>query len=96
MIRQVVVMRWAEDVGAAGVNEVTKALEEFLETTRAATAYWHGEDIGLGQGTWDYGVVLDFDDAAAWERFHAHPDHDTVRDLLGLYAAERAAVRFQI
>lgn len=96
MIRQVVTIRWAEGTGAGSVAAFAEALEKFFAATGEAASYWHGPDLGLGPSTWDYAVVADFPDAAAWERFHDHPAHDPTRDVLARYAAERAAVRFAI
>ena len=96
MIRRVVLLRWKEGMTAAQVEAVTAGLSTLPGQIPEIRSYTHGPDLGAEAGTYDYGIVADFDDAAAWKTYDQHPAHDKVRtEIIRPHIAERATVRFE-
>jgi len=95
MIRHVAVFRWRPDTSAAAVERVTEGLRALPEAVPSLRAYHVGADLGLGEDQWDYAVVADFDDAAGFLAYRAHPAHVAVLEerILPILEA-RAAVQF--
>ncbi len=96
MLRHVVAFRWTDDTTAEDVDQIHAGLASLPGQIPEVRAYAHGPDLRVGEGTWDYGIVADFDDAAAWETYDQHPAHDKVRsEIIRPHLAERATVRFE-
>jgi len=95
VLRHVVLFRWEPGITPDDVEAVRRGLDRLPGLIPELRSYSHGPDLRLGEGTWDYGVVAEFDDAAGWEAYDRHPDHDKVRaELIRPHTAERATVRF--
>lgn len=95
MIRHCVMFRWKPDVG----DDVRKAIADGLDRLGELDyieSYRHGADLGLREGNWDYVVVGDFADEAAYRRYSADPVHvELVADLLSPNISDRAAVQYE-
>ena len=97
MVRHVVAFRFAE-----GVTEGQRqALETELATMRPAIPeiqqYRYGPDLGLAEGNFDFVVVADFADAAAFEVYAAHDAHQAlIRDVIRPLITERVAVQYAL
>jgi hypothetical protein len=93
-VRHVVVFRWHPDVTSDDVAAIDEALAALPAQIPALRAYHHGPDLGLGEGRWDYGIVAECDDEAAWRAYDRHPAHQqVVTEVLRPRIAERAAVQ---
>jgi len=96
-VRHVVCFTWAEDAAPEAVAATERALRALPDLITEVRALSVGPDLGLAPGTSDLALVADFDDAAAWQRYQDHPEHqrvvvEHVRPIL----ASRAAVQFEI
>jgi|SRR5512134_2486032 hypothetical protein len=74
-VRHVVLMAFPQGRDAefiarmsTGLAEMTAAIPDIL------TASW-GSDEAAGADSWDYALVLDFADEAAYQRYRVHPVH---------------------
>lgn len=96
-VRHVVCFTWADDAPPEAVAATEVALRALPELISEVQAFSVGSDLGLAPGTSDLALVADFEDAAAWQRYQDHPEHqrvvvEHVRPIL----AVRAAAQFEV
>jgi hypothetical protein len=97
MVRHCVLFRFTEATTAADVDRISAAAAELPKAIPAIRSYTFGPDLRLAEGSWDFGIVGDFDDADAWTAYDTHPDHLHFRhEVIGPHVADRCAVRFAI
>jgi Stress responsive A/B Barrel Domain len=97
MIRHIVLFRWKEGVTDADIASVQTSLDGLPPAIPAIRTYVHGPDLRIGEGSWDYGIVADFDDADAWQIYDADTEHSRVRaEIIRPLIAERATVRIDL
>lgn len=97
MIRHVAVFRWLEGTSPEQVEAVRAGLDRMPGAVPSIRAYSHGPDLRLGEGRWDYAVVADFDDAADYQEYVDHPEHDAVRrQLISPLVADRGHVQIDL
>jgi hypothetical protein len=93
MFRQVVAIRWADDV----TPEARQAFRDALDGLRAIPellALTCGDDAGHFDDNFDFVTVMDFADFAAARRYVAHPLHQAyVRDHASQVTGERVVVQ---
>lgn len=95
-VRHIALFRFAEGTTEADVDRVTAALLTLAGTIEGLRDYRVGPDLGLSDGTWDYAVVADLDDADAYERYRTDPAHlEIVREVVRPLISERAAVQYR-
>jgi hypothetical protein len=95
MLRHVVLFRWTDDTTTDDVEQIRAGLSSLPAVIPQIRSYTHGPDLRVGESTWDYGIVAEFDDPAAWEAYDVHPEHSRVRaEIIRPHIAERATVRF--
>jgi hypothetical protein len=97
MIRHIVLFRWKDGVTDAGIEAVRSSLDGLPSAIPVIRSYVHGSDLRIGDGSWDYAVIADLDDAGAWEVYDADAEHGRIRaDIIRPLIAERAAVRIDL
>jgi hypothetical protein len=97
MIRHIVLFRWKDGVTDADIATVRAGLDGLPPAIPVIRTYVHGPDLRIGEGSWDYGIVADFEDADAWEVYDVDAEHARVRaDIIRPLVAERAAVRIEL
>ena len=95
MVRHCVLFRFTDATTASDVERISAAAGELPKVVDAIRAYTFGPDLRLGEGSWDFAIVGDFDDAEGWATYDSHPDHLHFRnEVIGPHVAQRAAVRF--
>jgi hypothetical protein len=97
MLRHVVLFRWTENTTAEDVERIHAGLGSLPALIPEIRSYTHGPDLRVGEGTWDYGIVAEFDHPAGWKAYDGHVEHDRVRsEIIRPHVAERATVRFDV
>lgn len=87
--------KWADGVSAATKAEISVGLDR-LATLDAVSSYHHGPDLGVSDGNWDYGIVGDFEDEAAYRRYATEAGHlALITDLIKPNINARAAVQYE-
>ncbi len=95
MFRHCVMFRWADGVSDDTKNEISVGLDR-LATLDAVSSYHHGPDLGVSDGNWDYGIVGDFADEAAYRTYATEEGHlELIADLIKPNISARAAVQYQ-
>jgi hypothetical protein len=93
MIRHCVHFQFTVDTTSADIDRIHSALASLPPLISSVRSYVHGRDLGVGSGTWAYGITADFDDIAGWEAYDQHPAHLEVRALMVPHIAERSSLR---
>lgn len=97
MFRHVVMFKWKPGTGPSEVDTVRRRLDELAQSIPEIARYQHGPDAGVNQGNFDYVVVGDFVDAAAYVVYRDHPVHkQLIAEVLAPLIAERSAVQYEI
>jgi len=97
MVRHVVAFRFKEGVTPEDRESIAEGLRSLPGQIAEIRRYVFGPDLGLAEGNFDYVVVGDFDDEAAYQRYAAHDAHQAlIRDSIRPVLAERVAVQYEI
>lgn len=97
MIRHVVLIRFRDTVTPSAIDAIDDGLRALPARIAAIRSYSCGRDLRIADGSWDYGVVADFDDVDGWRTYDTDGEHDRVRrQLMAPFIAERASMRFQL
>lgn len=92
--RHVVMFRWNEAADTAARQAMVDALAALPAQIPELLHYRFGPDVGLAADNWDFAVVADFADQAAYEVYRDHPAHQAViTGRIRPIVAERAAVQ---
>ena len=94
-VRHVVMFRWREGVDADHPARTSAALATLPGQIPEIREYRFGPNLGINPGTYDFVVVADFDDEAAYLVYRDHPAHQQViADVITGFVAERAAAQY--
>ena len=97
MIRHVVMFRFRDDADAAERQAVHGAIATMPEATGVTEAYAIGPDLGLAEGNFDFVVVGDFADQAAYESYRDNAEHQRiVAEVIRPAVSDRAAIQYEI
>ncbi len=95
MIRHVALFRFREDAPRDAAQQLEEGLFQLAQTIPTIAAYEYGADLGLREGNFDFAVVADFDDAAAFRSYVDHPDHQAfIAERLAPVISERVSIQF--
>ena len=95
MIRNVVVGRLKHGADQALLDEALRGL--LLLPLDGLLEMQVGRDAGLHEGSWDYVVTADFEDADAYRRYDADEELGRLRhELFDVLSEEIARVQFEI
>ena len=96
MLRHVVLFRLTEDTPEGTLQSLKDGLSLLANSIPEISSYSFGKDLGLREGNYDLGIVADFEDEKAFNRYVEHPDHQAfVADQLRPVLAERVALQFE-
>jgi len=97
MFRHIVLFRWKPGTGAAELAALERALAELPGQVPEIQSYRFGRDAGLVQGNFDFAIVAEFADEAAWRRYVDHPAHQKlVAERVRPIVQERAAAQVRV
>ncbi|CAM3786645.1 hypothetical protein GCM10009799_40160 [Nocardiopsis rhodophaea] len=95
-LRHIALFRWTDDVTSAQVQEVVDGLSRLPSRIPELRAYTFGRDLGISEGTYDFGVVADLPDEKALAVYREHPDHQAVLAVMRPLIADRASVQIRV
>ena len=97
MIRHCVLFRWLPDTTRDQVDEAAKLLLEYVATLDGVVSYQLGHDVGATAGTYDFGIVGEFETLDAYITYRDSPRHvEIASGVVAPLLAERASVQFEI
>jgi hypothetical protein len=94
MIRNVVLIELKPDADRVAVQSIQDGLRGL--NCPGTISYTLGDDLGLREGNWSFGIVADFEDEAAYRAYDQDAEHNRLRGLLAGYSARVARVQFGI
>lgn len=96
MFRHCVMLKWAETTSDQSKTEIVAGLDR-LATFNCVESYHHGPDLGVSEGNWDYMIVGDFADEAAYREYANEEGHlALIADLIRPNITARAAVQYEM
>ena len=96
MFRHMVMVRFADDTTEEQKEAMRTALRRLPELISEVRSYRFGDDLGLRDDNFDFGITADFDDKDGFVVYRDHPDHQKViADLITPIITARAAVQFE-
>ncbi|ASU83001.1 stress protein [Nocardiopsis gilva YIM 90087] len=95
-LRHIALFRWTDGVTSEQVGEVVDGLSRLPSRIPELRAYTFGPDLGVSDGTYDFGVVADLADEKALTVYREHPDHQAVLAVMRPLIADRASVQIHI
>lgn len=97
MLRHVVAFRFGPAADGAAKARLVEGLEALPGQIPEIRRYEFGPDAGLAEGNFDFVVVADFEDEAAYATYAGHPAHQAlIRDRIRPYISERVAVQYRV
>ena len=97
MLRHVVMFKLKESAPASALADLQSGLAKLEETIDEIRSYEYGPDLGLRDGNFDFCLVAEFEDGAAFERYVVHSDHQRfIAERVAPVVAERVAVQYAL
>jgi hypothetical protein len=91
-----VMLRFADDTTDEQKEAMRSGLRRLPELIPEIRAYRFGDDLGLRDDNFDFGLTADFDDKDSFLVYRDNPDHQKViADLITPVIAARVAVQFK-
>jgi hypothetical protein len=91
-----VTYRFRDWVGEEEVAELAARLEQLPGHIDVIRSYRFGPDLGLSDGSGDFAIVAEFDDADGWRTYRDHPRHREVVELIATMVEARTPVQFDL
>lgn len=96
MIHHVAVFRFKEGTTSEQVDAATAALESLPSQIDVLVGYKCGSDLGLMDGTWDFVVAADVENADDFVTYKDHPAHrDVVTNFMAPIIEDGARIQFE-
>jgi Stress responsive A/B Barrel Domain len=92
MIRNVVMVKLAAGADAAEVAKLQDGLRNLH--CPGTVSYTVGDDLGLRDGNWSFGIVGDFTDEAAYRAYDADAEHNRLRAQLAPHVEQIARLQY--
>jgi hypothetical protein len=97
MFRHVVMFKWTEAATEEQKRNVSARLAQLPDAIPELKAYHFGPDVGINDGNYDFVVVADFADRAAYLSYRDNPEHRAaVDEAITPIRADRAAVQYEL
>lgn len=94
-LRHIVLIRFENDVTDEQVAAFARGLDGLPGAISQIRSYEHGRDAGIRSGSWDYGLIAEFDSPEDFTSYVNHPAHQQLVDeLLNPISATRTSVQF--
>jgi heme-degrading monooxygenase HmoA len=97
MIRHVVLFAWTPEATEKQKNQAAEELRALPPLMTGLRSFQVGPDADLVEGTFDFALVADFDDAESYLAYRKHPAHRAViEQVIDPIARQRVAVQYEI
>lgn len=97
MIRHVVFLAWKDGTTEEEIRAVGDGLRALPAVIPEIEAFSCGPDLGLTGQDYDFALVGDFADEAAWRAYQEHPDHVALlEDVIAPITTRRTRVQFEV
>jgi heme-degrading monooxygenase HmoA len=97
MIRHVVLFAWISEATDKQKQRAAEELRALPPLMTGLRSFHVGPDAGIVEGTFDFALVADFEDAESYLAYRNHPAHRAVvEQVINPIAKERVAVQYEI
>ncbi len=79
VIRHVVLFQFAEGTSPAAIDAYERSLTDYVAALDGVTSYVIGRDARLNPGTFDFSIVADFVDEAAFRAYFDDERHKQIQ-----------------
>lgn len=96
MLRHVALFSWTADATDEQKQRVATELGTLPGLIPQIRAYEFGPDAGINEGSYDFGVVADFDDTGSYLAYRDDPRHRAmIEQHIAPIVARRAAMQYE-
>ena len=96
MLRHVVLFRWTPEATGEQKRRVAAELGTLPGLIPQIRAYQFGTDAGINPGSYDFGLVADFDDLDSYLTYRDDPRHRAmIEQYIVPIVAHRAALQYE-
>jgi len=95
--RHVVLLRFRADASEEAKQALRNGLGALPDQIPELRSYRFGDDAGVAEGNFDFAIVADVDDEAAWRTYAAHPAHQAaIAQFIRPILEQRVAVQYRL
>lgn len=94
MIRNVVLAKLKTGYDTGEVERIQQGLRDL--NCPGTQRYTVGSDAGLREGNWDFVIVADFEDAAAYRGYDEDAEHNRLRSRLAPFIDQVARAQLEL
>lgn len=96
-IRHIVLFRFAPGTPDERIDDLQAGLDALPPAIPQIRRYEHGRNLGVTPGTWDYGLVAEFDSVDDQRTYRDHPVHQQlIRELVEPITTDRASIQLSL
>jgi quinol monooxygenase YgiN len=87
VIRHIVLFRFHDGTTATQIDDYEASLRAYVATLDGVRSYQIGRDAGINPGTFDFSIIAEFDDEAAFRAYFDGEQHKQIqRDTAAMIA----------
>ena len=79
MIRHVVLFQFADDTTVEQIDDYEQSLVDYVATLEGVEAYVIGRDARINPGTYDFSIIAEFSDDAAFREYFDGARHKEIQ-----------------
>ncbi len=92
MIRHVVLFQFADETTVQQIDDYERSLREYVATLAGVRSYLIGRDARINPGTFDFSIVAEFADEAAFREYFDGEQHKQIqRDTAAMIVAKASS-----
>lgn len=91
MIRHVVLFQFADDTTVEQIDDYERSLVEYVATLEGVEAYLVGRDARINPGTYDFSIVAEFTDEAAFREYFDGERHKEIQRITASMIVAKAS-----
>ena len=92
VIRHVVLFQFADDTTVQQIDDYERSLREYVATLSGVRSYLIGRDARINPGTFDFSIVAEFADEAAFRDYFDGEQHKQIqRDTSAMIVAKASS-----
>jgi hypothetical protein len=96
MIRHIVMFTWKDGTPDTIKDDVVAGFEHMKRSIEHVIDMKCGSDQGFAEGNFDFAMIADFADKAAWSGYRMHPEHLAFVQKFGALSANIARIQIEI
>jgi hypothetical protein len=92
VIRHIVLFQFNDGTTAQQIDDYESSLRDYVATLAGVRSYAIGRDAGVNPGTFDFSIIAEFDDEAAFREYFDGERHKQIqRDTASMIGAKASS-----